>query len=79
MRYDRRYPRWKVTVNGTDAVLRRAQGLVRAVRIAAGDSRVRAKCEPRSLRYGAASSLLAVLASLIAAHERSRRIRRRAP
>ncbi|MEE8466832.1 MAG: hypothetical protein V3T22_00155, partial [Planctomycetota bacterium] len=71
--YDRWYPGWKVTVNGTDAVLRRAQGLVRAVRIPAGDSLVRTKYEPWSLRYGAALSLLAVLGSLIASRKRPRR------
>ena len=71
--YDRWYPGWKVTVNGTDAEMRRAQGVVRAVRIPAGDSLVRTKYEPWSLRYGAALSLMAVLVALIAAQRRPRR------
>jgi len=68
--YDRWYPDWKVTVNGTDAEMRRAQGVARAVRIPAGTSLVRTKYEPWSLRYGAALSLLAVLVAVVAARKR---------
>lgn len=68
--YDRWYPGWKVTVDGADAELRRAQGLVRAVRIPAGTSLVRTKYEPWSLRYGAALTLIAVLIALVAIRKR---------
>jgi len=69
--YDRWYPGWKVTVNGADAEMHRAQGVVRAVRIPAGNSLVRTKFEPWSLRYGAALSLIAALVALVAARRRT--------
>jgi hypothetical protein len=56
-------PGWKATVNGVDATIVRAQGLLRAVRVPAGDVTVRTHYEPWSLRLGA---LLTVLALAIA-------------
>lgn len=56
-------PGWKATVNGVDATIVRAQGLLRAVRIPAGEVTVRTHYEPWSLRLGA---LLTVLALAIA-------------
>ena len=56
-------PGWKALVNGEDASIVRAQGLLRAVRVPAGDVTVRTHYEPWSLRLGA---LLTVLALAIA-------------
>jgi hypothetical protein len=56
------YPGWKATVNGTDADVWRVDHAFRAVKIPAGDSIVRTKYEPWSLRIGASLSVLALFA-----------------
>ena len=53
-------PGWKATVNGVDADVVRAQGLLRALRVPAGDVTVRTHYEPWSLRLGALLTLLAL-------------------
>jgi len=53
-------PGWKATVNGEDAEIVRAQGLLRAVHVPPGDSVVRTQYEPWSLRLGALLSVLSL-------------------
>ncbi len=54
-------PGWKATVNGADAEIERAYGLLRAIAIPPGDSIVRTKYEPTSLRAGATLTIGALL------------------
>jgi len=63
--HDGWYPGWKATVNGEDVTVERAQAFVRAVEIPAGDSIVRTKYEPWSLRIGTALTLLGLLGSIL--------------
>ena len=62
--HDGWYPGWKATVNGVDVRIERAHSILRAVPIPAGDSIVRTKYEPWSLRYGTALTLFGLLASI---------------
>jgi hypothetical protein len=57
-------PGWKATVNGRDTAVLRLDHAFRGVRIPAGQTIVRMKYEPLSLRLGAAASLLALFAAL---------------
>jgi uncharacterized membrane protein YfhO len=59
------YPGWKATVNGADASVVRVDHVFRAVAVPPGDSIVRTKYEPGSLRIGAAITLLACGAALV--------------
>jgi hypothetical protein len=54
-------PGWRATVDGAPAPVRRAQHVLRAVPIPAGDCRVVLSHAPGSLRLGLALTLLAVL------------------
>jgi hypothetical protein len=54
-------PGWKATVNGEDAEIEPAYGFLRAVAVPPGDSVVRTKYEPTSLRAGASLTIGALL------------------
>ena len=58
---DRWYPGWKVTVNGEEARLLRANGVFRAVAVPAGESSLEFRFEPGSVRLGAVFSALGLL------------------
>lgn len=60
---DRWYPGWEVTVNGRRALLRRANGVFRAVEVPAGQADVEFRFRPRSLRIGAGLTALGLLVS----------------
>lgn len=66
------YPGWQVTVDGVDATAERAWGFVRAVRVDAGTHVIHWRYAPRSVRLGAALSLLALAAFLIPVVRRRR-------
>jgi uncharacterized membrane protein YfhO len=51
--HDQWYPGWKATVNGADAPVVRVDHVFRAVAIPPGNSVVRTKYEPTSIRAGA--------------------------
>jgi hypothetical protein len=53
---DTYYPGWRAYVDGAEVEVLRANGLFRAVALAAGDHRVRFEYRPQSLRIGAAIS-----------------------
>lgn len=53
---DRWYPGWKVTVNGSEARILRANGVFRAVEIPAGESDVEFRYAPESVKIGGAIS-----------------------
>ena len=59
------YPGWQVTVNGRPAALLRANYLLRAVLLPAGQHSVLFEYRPATLRRGAALSLAAALAAVI--------------
>ena len=59
---DRWYPGWKVTVNGAEATILRANGAFRAVEIPAGESDVEFRYAPSSVRIGGAISGLGLAA-----------------
>ncbi|MCP3914960.1 MAG: YfhO family protein [bacterium] len=61
--YDGFAPGWRATVNGEATTVHRAQHLVRAVRVPAGDSTVVMRFAPSSVRAGATLSVLALLAA----------------
>lgn len=61
---DRWYPGWEVTVNGRPAILRRANGVFRAVEIPAGQADVEFRFRPASLRIGAWLTALGLLVSV---------------
>lgn len=59
------YPGWKATVNGVDAPVVRLDHVCRGVPIPAGDSVVRTKYEPTSMRTATYLSLLALVIALV--------------
>jgi hypothetical protein len=63
---DRWYPGWRVTVNGTETAVLRANGVFRAVVVPAGVSELDFRFSPGSVRLGAAFSAVGLLA-LVAA------------
>jgi hypothetical protein len=65
-------PGWKATVNGRDAEVRRMDHLYFGVSVPAGNSLVRFKYEPWSLRIGAALSLLALFGAVMLTVRRHR-------
>lgn len=65
-------PGWKATVNGVDAEVLRVDHGLRAVAVPPGDSIVRTKYEPWSLRIGASLTLIGLMVTLW----RARRTRR---
>jgi hypothetical protein len=71
---DVHYPGWEARVDGEAQPVRRANGVLRAVAVPAGESEVEFVYRARSLWLGAAVAVLAALA-LVASiwHERSRR------
>ncbi|MBE9529060.1 MAG: YfhO family protein, partial [Proteobacteria bacterium] len=73
---DTYYPGWRVSVNGTDAKVKRVNGLVRGVEIGTGNSTVIFRYCPLSFSLGlllfALSALLCVLLYM-AAHRREKR------
>ena len=64
---DSYYPGWRVTVDGTDGTIVRANAIMRAVPLGAGAHEIRFTYEPASFRAGLAVSLgsIAVVAFLI--------------
>jgi energy-converting hydrogenase Eha subunit B len=58
---DRWYPGWKVTVDGAEARLLRANGVFRAVVVPSGESAVEFRFVPGSVRLGAAFSVFGLL------------------
>ena len=66
------YPAWKAYVDGEPAPLYRADHLLRAVPVPAGEHTVELRYESRSLRIGIAISLLAyaVLVGMVVARAR---------
>ena len=58
------FPGWKATVNGIDQDIVRVDHALRAVAIGPGDSMVRTKYEPDSLRLGAWISVIALVLAL---------------
>ncbi|HUB08387.1 MAG TPA: YfhO family protein [Myxococcales bacterium] len=67
------YPGWFATVDGVATPIRRAYGMVRAVRLGAGRHRVVFDYRPASFRAGALVSALAALALLAGSLVRRRR------
>jgi hypothetical protein len=59
------YPGWRAMVDGQPAGIERWGGAFQAIRLAAGEHRVRFEFRPASLRFGAAVSLLALGALLL--------------
>ncbi len=70
------YPGWKATVNGADAPVVRADHVFRAVAIPPGDSVVRTKYEPTSIRAGAWMTLgaCAVAAAIVVLEGRKKAV-----
>jgi uncharacterized membrane protein YfhO len=67
------YPGWRATVDGDPAPIFAANGLFRAVFVRDGSHRVRFEYRPRSLRHGAALTLVtAALAAGLVLVSRSR-------
>jgi hypothetical protein len=58
---DTYYPGWKAAVDGEPAVIRRANGVFRAVEVEAGTHEVTLEYHPASLRIGAAAAGFALL------------------
>jgi hypothetical protein len=54
------FPGWRATVDGQPAAIERWGGAFQAIRVAAGEHRVRFEFRPASLRVGAAVSVLAL-------------------
>lgn len=65
-------PGWKASVNGNDAHVLQLDGVYFGTRVSAGDSVVRFKYEPWSLRIGAGLSLLALLGAALLTFRRHR-------
>ncbi|HUB07098.1 MAG TPA: YfhO family protein, partial [Myxococcales bacterium] len=59
------YPGWVATVDGVPAPIRRAYGMIRAVRLGPGRHRVVFDYRPASVRVGALVSLLAAMALIL--------------
>ena len=59
---DSYHPDWQVTVNGKPAPLLRANQMFRAVALPPGTHRVAFRYQPLSLQWGAAVTLMTVLA-----------------
>jgi hypothetical protein len=66
------YPGWRATVDGKPAAIEQWGGAFQAVRLAAGEHRVRFEFRPASVPIGAGVSLLALCALLLVARADSR-------